>query len=40
MFARCFEAASYLDALRRAAEMKLLGNIAPAGKGRWIVWAA
>ena len=40
MFARCFEAFDHADALRRVAQMQLWGEIVPAGRNRWIVWAA
>jgi hypothetical protein len=40
MFTRVFEAQNYQDALRRMAEMRIWGEIAPVGHNRWIVWAA
>lgn len=39
MFARTFDAVSYLDAVRRARELGLFGEIVPVGRKAWICWA-
>jgi hypothetical protein len=39
MFARTFEAVSYLDALRRAHTMGLFGDIRPVARNMWVCWA-
>jgi hypothetical protein len=36
MVAVTFEAVSYLDALRRAADIGLCGDIVPVSRGLWI----
>jgi hypothetical protein len=39
MFARTFDAVSYLDAMRRARFLGLFGEIVPVARNTWICWA-
>lgn len=39
MFARTFDAVGYLDAVRRARDLGLFGDIVPVARNMWICWA-
>jgi len=39
MFARTFDAVSYLDAVQRARMQGLFGEIVPVARNLWICWA-
>lgn len=38
MVARTFQAVSYWDAVRRAQELGLFGDILPVGRRTWCCW--